>query len=50
MLIAGLWPFANPSLSVRAAVQDPLLAHSRVDFADRLSRALLVTVTSLLHA
>jgi AcrR family transcriptional regulator len=48
VLMAGLWPFANPSPSVAEAVQDPALAHFRVDFADRLSRALLVTVTGLL--
>ncbi len=48
LLIAGLWPFANPSAAVAEAVQDPLLAHSRVIFADRLSRALLVTITGLL--
>ncbi|MFE0531923.1 TetR family transcriptional regulator [Micromonospora parva] len=48
LLIAGLWPFANPSPAVAEAVQDPLLAHSRVIFADRLSRALLVTITGLL--
>jgi AcrR family transcriptional regulator len=50
ILIAGLWPFANPSPSVAEAVQDPLLARSRVDFPDRLGRALVVTVTGLLTA
>ncbi|MEO3808025.1 TetR/AcrR family transcriptional regulator [Sphaerisporangium sp. B11E5] len=49
VLIAGLWPFANPSPSVAEAVSDPRLSHSRVDFAQWLSRALLVTVTGLLH-
>ena len=48
ILIAGLWPFANPSPSVAEAVQDPLLANSRVDFPERLGRALAVTVTGLL--
>ncbi|WP_285576043.1 TetR/AcrR family transcriptional regulator [Actinoallomurus iriomotensis] len=48
VLTAGLWPFANPSPSVVEACKDPALAHSRVDFTDRLSRALLVTVTGLL--
>ncbi|MFG3555750.1 TetR family transcriptional regulator [Micromonospora sp. NPDC047557] len=47
LLIAGLWPFANPSPAVAEAVQDPLLAHSRVNFSDRLSRALHITVTGL---
>ncbi|MEU4689140.1 TetR family transcriptional regulator [Actinoplanes sp. NPDC023714] len=48
LLVAGLWPFANPSPAVAEAVQDPRLAHSRVDFAARLSRAMQVTVTGLL--
>jgi AcrR family transcriptional regulator len=48
LLVAGLWPFANPSAAVAEAVQDPRLAHSRVDFADRLSRSLQVAVTGLL--
>ncbi|MGC5311838.1 TetR family transcriptional regulator [Micromonospora zamorensis] len=50
LLIMGLWPFANPSPSVQHAVRDPLLAHARVDFPARLSRAFLITVTGLLHA
>ncbi|MDX3850143.1 TetR/AcrR family transcriptional regulator [Streptomyces sp. AK02-01A] len=48
LLIAGLWPFANPSPSVTEAVQDPRLARSRVDFAERLGRAMLLTITGLL--
>ncbi|SNY49753.1 TetR family transcriptional regulator [Paractinoplanes atraurantiacus] len=48
LLIAGLWPFANPSPGVAEAVQDPRLAGSRVDFAERLGRALVVAVTGLL--
>lgn len=50
LLIAGLWPFANPSPSVREAVRDPLLANSRVDFPARLGRALQIAMTGLLHA
>ncbi|MEV6304223.1 TetR family transcriptional regulator [Actinoplanes sp. NPDC051861] len=48
LLVAGLWPFANPAPAVAEAVRDPRLAHSRVDFAARLGRALQVTVTGLL--
>ncbi|WP_127505982.1 TetR/AcrR family transcriptional regulator [Actinoplanes solisilvae] len=48
LLIAGLWPFANPSSSVAEAVSDPLLAGSRVDFEARLARALRVCLTGLL--
>lgn len=49
VVVAGLWPFANPSTSVAEAVEDPRLAHTRVDFAERLSRALVLGVTGLLH-
>ncbi|MFC5751414.1 TetR/AcrR family transcriptional regulator [Actinomadura rugatobispora] len=49
VLVAGFWPFANPSPSVAEAVKDPALAHSRVDFAERLGRALLVAVTGLMN-
>ncbi|RAY12322.1 TetR/AcrR family transcriptional regulator [Actinomadura craniellae] len=49
VLTAGLWPFANPSPSVAEAVKDPALAHSRIDFADRLGRALTLTVTGLMN-
>jgi AcrR family transcriptional regulator len=48
LLVAGLWPFANPSPAVAEAVRDPRLAHSRVDFADRLSRSLQVAATGLM--
>ncbi|BBH69833.1 TetR family transcriptional regulator [Actinoplanes sp. OR16] len=48
LLVAGLWPFANPSPAVAEAVRDPRLAQSRVDFTARLSRALRVTMTGLL--
>ena len=47
LLIAGLWPFANPSASVTEAVRDPRLAGSRVDFAARLSRYLQVALAGL---
>lgn len=45
---AGLWPFANPSPAVAEAQQDPGLAHTKVDFADRLGRTLHVAATGLL--
>jgi len=48
VLVAGLWPFANPSPSVTEAIRDPRLAGSRVDFADRLGRLLYVALTGLL--
>ncbi|MBB2947686.1 AcrR family transcriptional regulator [Actinoplanes lutulentus] len=48
LLVCGLWPFANPAPAVAEAVSDPRLAHSRVDFPERLGRALRVTVTGLL--
>lgn len=48
LLVAGLWPFANPAPAVAEALQDPRLARSRVDFAARLGRALQVAITGLL--
>jgi len=48
LLVAGLWPFANPSPPVVEATRDPRLAGSRVDFADRLGRSLRVVLTGLL--
>lgn len=43
-----MWPFAQPSPAVAEAQQDPGLAHTRVDFAERLGRTLHVAVTGLL--
>ncbi|MGW0299639.1 TetR family transcriptional regulator [Streptomyces anthocyanicus] len=48
VVTAGLWPFANPSPQVVEALEDPRLAHTRVDFAERLSRALRIAITGLL--
>lgn len=48
LLVAGLWPFANPAPSVAEALQDARLAPSRVDFPERLGRALHVTLSGLL--
>ncbi|MFF9673411.1 TetR family transcriptional regulator [Streptomyces eurythermus] len=45
---AGLWPFAHPSPAVAEAQRNPGLAHTRVDFAERLGRTLHVAVTGLL--
>ena len=46
MVVAGLWPLANPSeAEVAAYAADPALAHARVGFAPSLAeplRALLV--------
>jgi AcrR family transcriptional regulator len=47
-LAAGLWPLANPSPTVRAATDDPCLAHTRVDFAQSLHRGLVVLMKGLL--
>ena len=47
LLIAGLWPFANPAPSVTEAIEDPRLAGSRVDFADRLARYLTIALDGL---
>ncbi|WP_399896158.1 TetR family transcriptional regulator [Streptomyces sp. BBFR51] len=49
VVTAGLWPFANPSPQVVEALKDPQLAHTRVDFAERLGRALRIAVTGLLN-
>ncbi|BCY07198.1 TetR/AcrR family transcriptional regulator [Actinoplanes sp. L3-i22] len=48
LLVAGLWPFANPAPPVVEALRDPRLAHSRVDFQARLGRALRVVLDGLL--
>ncbi|MEV4345878.1 TetR family transcriptional regulator [Actinoplanes sp. NPDC049596] len=48
LLLAGLWPFANPAPSVVEATEDVRLAGSRVDFAHRMGRSLVVAVTGLL--
>ncbi|MEW2290297.1 TetR family transcriptional regulator [Streptomyces sp. NPDC047841] len=45
---AGLWPFAHPSPAVAEAQEDPELAGTKVDFAERLGRTLHVTVAGLL--
>lgn len=47
LLVAGLWPFANPAPAVTEALLDPRLENSRVDFPQRLGRALRVVLTGL---
>ncbi|GJG98212.1 TetR/AcrR family transcriptional regulator [Cupriavidus pauculus] len=47
VMVAGLWPFANPSASVQQALLDPALAAARVDFVARLSHFLTISVTGI---
>ncbi|GAA2881545.1 TetR family transcriptional regulator [Actinoplanes cyaneus] len=47
LLVAGLWPFANPAPSVAEALLDARLAPSRVDFPVRLGRALRIVLDGL---
>jgi AcrR family transcriptional regulator len=47
VVIAGLWPFANPGPAVREAIDDPRLASARVDFPQMLSRTLQVLIAGL---
>ncbi|NWJ26053.1 TetR family transcriptional regulator [Rhizobium sp. RM] len=49
VMVAGLWPFANPAESVREALRHPDLAHARVDFVERLSRFLIVAGKGISH-
>jgi hypothetical protein len=48
VVVAGLWPFANPSPTVSAAIADPRLVASRIDFAAMLGRDLDLFITGLL--
>jgi len=50
LLVAGLWPFAQPSAAVAEALAQPELASSRVDFAARLARALSVSLRGIVAA
>ncbi|PLQ00299.1 TetR/AcrR family transcriptional regulator [Cupriavidus pauculus] len=47
VLVAGLWPFANPSASVQQALLDPALAAARVDFVARLSHFLSISLAGI---
>jgi hypothetical protein len=49
VVLAGLWPFANPTPTVREATDDPRLVSSQIDFAESLSRTLHLVTTGLLH-
>ncbi|MGW4336815.1 TetR family transcriptional regulator [Rhodococcus koreensis] len=40
VVVAGLWPFANPSPAVVRALEDERLRRSRIDFRQRVTRAL----------
>ncbi|HEY4455343.1 MAG TPA: TetR family transcriptional regulator [Pseudonocardiaceae bacterium] len=47
VLVAGLWPFANPTRAVREAIDDPRLASAHIDFAATFARGLRVHVAGL---
>ena len=48
VLLAGLWPFANPAPNVREATDDPRLTSSHVDFPAFFARGLRVFIAGLL--
>ncbi|MFI5775518.1 TetR family transcriptional regulator [Nocardia sp. NPDC051570] len=48
-LLVGLWPFANPTPTVRAAIADPRLTASRIDFAQTFGRTLEMLIAGLLE-
>lgn len=50
ILVAGLWPFANPSASVLEALRHPALSESRVDFVQRLSRLIYTSTMGILES
>jgi len=50
LLVAGLWPFAQPAAAVQEALTDPALASSRVDFRQRLERTLSIALRGILSA
>lgn len=50
ILVAGLWPFANPSASVIEALEHPALSESRVDFVQRLSRLIYISTMGILES
>lgn len=49
VVVAGLWPFANPSAAVISALKDERLQQTRVDFPKRLARALKLAHTGLVQ-
>ncbi len=48
VLVAGLWPFANPSAEVLEALEHPELAASRIDFTAHLARLFQLVMTGIL--
>jgi len=49
VIVAGLWPLANPPSTVVAAYEDPTLAAARVGFEDGLRAFLTAQLTGVLH-
>ena len=49
VMVAGLWPLANPPSTVVAAYEDPTLAAARVSFEDGLRALLTAQLTGVLH-
>ena len=49
VMVAGLWPLANPPSTVLAAYDDPTLAAARVGFEDGLRALLTAQLTGVLH-
>jgi len=49
VMVAGLWPLANPPSTVLAAYEDPTLAAARVGFEDGLRAFLTAQLTGVLH-
>ncbi|MCU1686180.1 MAG: TetR-family transcriptional regulator [Amycolatopsis sp.] len=47
--LVGLWPFANPTPTIREAIEDPRLAASRIDFVRSFSRTLEVLIAGLIQ-
>jgi len=47
VVLAGLWPFANPSPTVLAAIDDPRLTSSHVEFAPSFARDLRLLIAGL---
>lgn len=49
VVVAGLWPFANPSAAVASALEDERLQQSKVDFEGRTSRLLKLMYRGILQ-
>jgi hypothetical protein len=48
IFVTGLWPFANPSPAVVAAMRHPGLDSAHVEFGETLSRAFTVLMAGLI--